>query len=90
MKLILLLAAVSAQAGFTDLRQKGFYQHHRDGRRVNFRRSSPNTESIDQFTDMLIKQQLQHARSQQLPMIISDLTNNKDVIEKLLGSFGFQ
>ena len=89
MKLILLLAAVSAQAGFTDLRKKGFYQHHRDGRRVNIRRSSPNTESIDQFTGMLIKQQRQHARSQQLPMIISDLTNNKE-IEQLLGWFGFQ
>ena len=87
MKLLLLLAVVQAWAGFADLRRKGLYQHHRDGRRVNLRRSSPNTESIDQFTGAIIEQNSQHARSHQLPMRVYDNTDDKNLIEQLLGSF---
>lgn len=99
MKIILLLAFVApALATFdqgwkqeqSNLRRKWFYQHHLGARGGNVRRSSPNNKSIDKFADMMRQQKLQNVRRRQPnPVIISDITSDKDLINQLLGSFGF-
>lgn len=87
MKIILLLAAVPAWAGFADLARKGFYQHHRGRKSVNRRRSSPDQQSMNQYAAKLKQQKLQQKYRQQ-DLLVADITND-EVIDQLLGSFGF-
>lgn len=86
MKLILLLAAVPAWAGFGNLRRKGFYQHHRGVK--DPRRSSSAQPSMDRLTRMIKQQKFQDNRSvKRSPMKLVDITGTEP-IDHLLGSYG--
>ena len=86
MKLILVLAAVTAWASLGNSRRKVFYQHHRGV--IERRRSTSAQPSIDGLTKMVKQQQFQDKSSARRPhWHLVDITGT-EIIDELLGSYG--